>query len=193
MKKPSSSRRGPGKREVRNLLAALSQEELIDEVMRMYDDFAPVREYLAMRVSPDDSAVREKYKRIIEKEFSSWTRGPRLSVARRAVQDYQKVAASAEGIADVMMYYVEQAAVFANDLGGDEALYSSASRMYQNAVDQIAKHQLQDRFRDRSRRLARQSHGYGFSDHVMELHTFCFEDEDPDGLEEEEEQSGDYE
>lgn len=34
----------PGKREVRTLLAALSKEALLDEVMRMYSDFAPVRE-----------------------------------------------------------------------------------------------------------------------------------------------------
>lgn len=62
----------------------------------MYDDLTPVREYLSMRVSPDDTAVREKYKRIVAKEFSpSWTRGPRLSVARKAVQDYRKVVSSA--------------------------------------------------------------------------------------------------
>ena len=99
MPKPTSVPRRPGKREVRKLLAALSKEQLVDELMRMHDDFAQVREYLSMRVSPDDTAVREKYKRIIAKEFSfSWTRTPRVSIARKAVQDYRKVASSAEGV-----------------------------------------------------------------------------------------------
>src|SRR3954463_11496490 len=99
MANPSPVRKRPGKREVRKLLSTLSKEALIDELMRMHDDFAQVREYLSMRVSPDDTAVREKYKRIIAKEFSfSWTRNPRVSIARKAVQDYRKVASSAEGV-----------------------------------------------------------------------------------------------
>ncbi|HEV7590930.1 MAG TPA: DUF6155 family protein [Longimicrobium sp.] len=192
MPKPPSAARRPGKRAVRTLLATLSKEQLIDELMRMYDDFAPVREYLSMRVSPDDTAVREKYKRIIAKEFSfSWTRTPRVSVARKAVQEYRKVASSAEGVADMMMFYVEQIEAFAADTGGDEGLFLSAWSMYHDAVDQIAKHELQDQFRERSRRLARSRHGYGFSDLVMDLHTTWFEEAGPEELEEEEELSGD--
>lgn len=185
MAKPPSTARRPGKREVRKLLETLSKEQLIEELMRMHDDFAQVREYLSMRVSPDDTAVREKYKRIIAKEFSfSWTRTPRVSIAKKAVQDYRKVASSAEGVVDVMMYYVEQVEAFAADVGGDEGLYSSAGSMYIDAVKHIAKHELQDQFRERSRRLARSRHGYGFSDLLMDLHTAWFEEADPEELEE---------
>jgi Family of unknown function (DUF6155) len=181
MKQRPSPTRGPGKREVRKLLSALSREALVDEVMRMYDDFAPVREYLSMRVSPDDTVVREKYKRIVEKEFSfSFTRTPRLSVARKAVLDYRKVAASAEGIADVMLHYVEQAAALAADVGGDDALFTSILRMYRDAVDHIVKHGLQDHFRERSRRATEQDFGYGVSDAMRGFHTFRFESKDPD-------------
>jgi hypothetical protein len=179
VKKPASSPRGPGKREVRNLLAALSKEELIGEMMRMYDDFAPVREYLAMRISPDDSAVRDKYKRIVEKEFSSWTRGPRLSVARKAVQDYRKVAASAEGIADMMLYYVERAASQALDVGADERTLSSLLTMYRDAIDHILKHDLRGQFLERSRRVAQSDLGYGISDAMMDFHCIHLENERP--------------
>jgi hypothetical protein len=176
-KSPSAAKR-PGKRDVRKLLSALSKEAIIDELMRMYDDFTPVREYLSMRVSPDDTAVREKYKRIIEKEFTlSWTRGPRLSVARKAVQDYRKVASSTEGIVDVMMYYVEQAVAFAADVGGDEALFASAWSMYRDAVEHIARDGLQDQFRERSGRLTEYNFGYGFSDALTDLHTAWFDDD----------------
>jgi hypothetical protein len=179
MPKQPSAARGPGKREVRKLLASLSQEALIDELMRMYDDFAPVREYLSMRVSPDDTAVREKYKRIVAKEFSSSSyRAPRISVARKAVLDYRKVAVSVEGTADVMLYYVERVVAFVDDVGGDESLFSSAWSMYQDAVDHIVKNRLEERFRERSRRLARRDVGYGFSERVMDLHTAWFEDGD---------------
>jgi hypothetical protein len=178
--KPSAARR-PGKRDVRKLLSALPKEALVDEVMRMYDDFAPVREYLSMRVSPDDTAVREKYKRIIEKEFSSgWTRTPRVSVARRAVLDYRKVAASAEGIADVMLYYVERAVALAYNVGGDEVLFSSIVRMYRDGVDHVVKHGLQDEFRERSRRLASYDFGYGVSYVLSSYHAARFEDADPE-------------
>ena len=146
----------------------------------MYDDFAPVREYLAMRVSPDDSAVRDKYKRIIEKEFSSWTRGPRLSVARKAVQDYRKVAASAEGIADMMLYYVEQAVAQADDAGADERTVSSLLTMYRDAIDHILKHDLREQFLERSRRVAQRDFGYGISDAMMDFHSIHLENERPE-------------
>jgi hypothetical protein len=192
MPKPSSAARRPGKREVRKLLETLSKEQLVEELMRMHDDFAQVREYLSMRVSPDDTAVREKYKRIIGKEFSfSYTRSPRVSIAREAVQDYRKVAASAEGVADIMMYYVEQVEAYTADLGADEGLYSSAGRMYRDAVKHIVKHELQDRFRERSRRLAHTMHGYGFSGLLMDLHMRWLEGADPEELDEEDELSGD--
>ena len=187
MPNPPSAAKRPGKREVRKLLSALSKEALIDELMRMYDDFALVREYLSMRVSPDDTAVREKYKRIIEKEFSvSWTRTPRVSVARKAVLDYRKVAASAEGIADVMLYYVERAVALAYDVGVDEPMLSSVVRMYRDGVDHIVKHELQDQFRERSRRLSARDFGYGFSYVLKTYHTARFEageeDEEDEGF-----------
>jgi|GEM_PF-1379702 len=181
MKQRPSPTRGPGKREVRKLLSTLSREALVDEVMRMYDDFAPVREYLSMRVSPDDTAVREKYKRIIDREFSSsLMRNPRLSVARKAVLDYRKVAASAEGIADVMLYYVEQAVELALDVGTDEAMVLSILRMYRDAVDHVVKNELQDRFRERSRRVVDREIGYGVSDAMKDFHDFRFEDDELD-------------
>jgi hypothetical protein len=175
MPQATSGPKGPGKREVRKQLAALSKEALLDEVMRMYSDFAPVREYLSMRVSPDDAAVRTKYRRIIEKEFTvSRTRGPRISVARKAVLDYRKVAPTEEAAADMMLFYVEQAEAFAYDVGGDEALYASAWRMYRDALDLIVKHDVHERFRERSRRLARREHGYGFQDELASHHHLVF-------------------
>lgn len=48
--------------------------------------------------------------------------------------------------------------------------------MYRDAVNLIVKHDLRERFRDRSRRLASRSHGYGFSDDVGFLHDDAFED-----------------
>lgn len=92
--------------------------------------------------------------------------------------DYRRVAASAEGIADVMIYYVEQAVALAHDVGVDDGTVSSLPTMYRDAIDHVVKHDLREQFIERSRRIAQRDFGYGLSEAMMDFHATRPEDED---------------
>jgi hypothetical protein len=159
--------KAPGRRELRKYLEGLDREELIEQVMQLSADFAPVRELYQARLSAgDDTETRAKYKRIIDKEFRLFG-NPRVSVARKAVLDYQKVAGSVEGVADLMIYYVECGVTFASSCGYDVAsFYDSMATMWHNAMLHIGKHELQSRFKERCERVLRAADrcGYGLAE-----------------------------
>ncbi len=159
--------RAPGRRELRKYLEGLDREELIEQVMRLSADFAPVRELYRARLSAgDDTETRVKYKRIIDKEFRLFG-DPRVSVARKAVLEYQKVAGSVEGVADLMIYYVECGVTFAAGCGWDVAsFYDSMATMWRSAMLHIHKHELQPRFQERCERVldAASRCGYGLEE-----------------------------
>jgi len=162
-----SSPKTPGRRELRRYLDGLSKDELIEQLTRLFADFAPVRELYQARLSAgDDTATRDKYKRIIDREFRLYG-NPRVSAARKAVLDYQKVAGSVEGVADLMIHYVERGIAFAASCGYDvPSFYTSMETMWGDAMLHIKKHDLQDRFEKRCLRvLAAANHcGYGVED-----------------------------
>lgn len=158
-----------GRRELRRFLQPLSKEQLIDEIVELSAAFPQVREFYQSKVNPaDDSAIRERYKSIIQNEFFP-NRGfgkARLSVARKAVTDYSKVAAGAEGTADVMLCYVENGVDFTVEFGDiDEAFYLSIERMYEAALKHLVEHGLQEQFEPRCSRIVRRTSGMGWGFH----------------------------
>lgn len=179
-----------GKREMRKHLQGLTQEQLINHLLYLGDSFKDVQAYLQNVVRPaDDETVRARYRQIVENEFfpaRGYGRG-RLAVARKAVTDYCKVAASVDGPADLMLSYVELAARFTRMYGDmDGPYYRSLERMYADALRWIARHGLEDAFRPRAEALlkATRGMGYWFHDMLLQLFTDIIEGEEIDGEEE---------
>src|SRR5215213_5007455 len=179
-----------GKRELRKHLQGLTQEQLINHLLHLGDSFKDVQAYLQNVVHPaDDETVRARYRQIIENEFFP-ARGygrARLAIARKAVTDYRKVAASVEGPADLMLSYVELGVRFARAYGGiDEPFCRSMERMYGDALRWIVKHGLEDAFRPRAEALLTATRGMGYWFHDVLVHLFAdiiegeAEDEDLD-------------
>ncbi|MCA1789907.1 MAG: DUF6155 family protein, partial [Thioalkalivibrio sp.] len=109
-----------GKREFRKHLQGLSQEQLVNHLLHLGESFKDVQAYLQNVVHPaDDETVRARYRQIVENEFLPARRygKARLAVARKAVTDYKKVAASVEGPADLMLAYVEIGVKYARAYG----------------------------------------------------------------------------
>ena len=94
--------------------------------------------------------------------------------------DYRKVAASAEGPADLMLAYVELGVRFTRAYGDiDEAFYQSMSSMYASALQWMVKHGLEVAFRPRAEAIvsATAGIGYGFHDIIEDIF-FQWLDED---------------
>lgn len=159
-----------GRRELRKHLQGLTQEQLVNHLLHLGDSFKDVQGYLQNVVRPaDDATVRARYRQIIENEFFP-ARGygkARLAIARKAVTDYRKVAASAEGIPDLMLAYVELGVRFTRTYGDiDEPFYRSMESMYASALEWMVKHGVEDAFRPRANAILTAARGIGY----------CFQD-----------------
>lgn len=161
--------------ELKNYLATKNENHLINEVVDLFKKFDAVKDYYTSKLSAADSkSVLDKYKSIITKEFFP-ERGfgkARLSVARKAVNDYKKVAMSDSDIADIMLHYVENGSQFTNEYGDiDEAFYDSMEGMYEDALKFIVKNNLVVEFKTRCREIVEYAiEGWGFKDQLEYLY-----------------------
>ena len=110
-------------------LKTCSQEELIEDIAELYKRFKPVKEYYQVQLSSgDDTQIIDGYKKTIRNEFFP-SRGfgrAKLSVAKKALSDYKKVADSPSSVIDLMLFYVEQGVQFTESYGDiDEPFYYS--------------------------------------------------------------------
>ena len=119
--------------ELKKYLMTLDQQAIVGEVIELFRNFDMVKDYYETKLNPStDSATLDKYKTIITNEFFP-KRGfgkARLSVARKAVNDFKKVSKDPSQIIDIMLYYVEVGCGFTGEYGDiDEPFYNSMESM----------------------------------------------------------------
>lgn len=178
----------PSIRELRAHLARKTPPELIEEIVTLYSRYESVKEfYMAQLQGGYSEELLDRYKAIITKEFfpSDFRPGPgRIAIARRAVLDYKKLAASPVSVADIMLHYVEIGVAYTRQFGDiDAPFYASVERMYETAIKHILASNLEGQFQERCTQIMRQSDGFGwgFSDTMMEIYYTYFEtDDEPD-------------
>ena len=97
-----------------------------------------------------------------------------VAKAKKPITDYKKAIGQAEGLAELMVFYCEQAAGFSNDVGlQDEGYFDALVRMFEQALKTIAN--LADAQRqplwDRLDTVRRTCHnfGYGVGDDMDDL------------------------
>ena len=153
----------------------LDKEHLVGELCRLVKLYPQISEYYrGILPTNGDQENLEKYKAIIKKEFFP-VRGHgkcRLAVAKKAVSDYTKIARDPSMAADIMVYYVEMGADFTDEYGDIyEAFYTSIENMFEDAIEFINKHQLQNMFRTRLDTVITtvQDCGYGFPDTLSSM------------------------
>lgn len=164
-------------RELKKYLKECSQAELIAEITDLFTRFETVKDYYQLKLSGHENEWRlvEKYKHKIYKQFFP-TRGfgdPKMAVARKAISDYKKISPSAEGLADLMLFYVETGVKFTStytDIA--EPFYNSLASMYQRALQHLAKYKLLELFEERCKALVNDAPGagWGLHDTLSELY-----------------------
>jgi Family of unknown function (DUF6155) len=167
-------------RALRAHLRSKSHDALVEDIVHLSNHTDTVREYFAAQLGlgPQED-VLAKYKAIIAREFSGRVESlPRLSVARKAVLDYKKLARSPLPVVDLMLHYVECGVNFTNRFGDlYESFYTSVERMYEQALKLIAQHQLHELFQRRCKQLVTDTGdiGWGFHDQLSLLYEQTFE------------------
>ena len=169
-----------GLKNLKEYLKQRSKEDLINEISGLFTKFEYVKDYYQTKLGQNDAQVLQKYKDIIEDEFFP-TRGfgkARLSVARKAISDYQKMSPASEGLADIMIFFVEMGVQFTNAYGDiNEPFYNSMESMYERAIKFITDHGIQDMFKTRCIKIVEDTVniGWGFHDGLSNLYYECFE------------------
>jgi hypothetical protein len=158
-------------------LLTLTKEQIIDQVLDLYDTGRPGKEYFEYWLNPDEKAQLEKYKAIIINEFypKSRTATPktRFSVAKKAIADFRALKPSPESLGDLMVTLPEMACQFTHDFGDMwEQYYSSAANNFKRALEYLYANNLLDHFKLRIEDCVKYARdcGYGFSDEITELY-----------------------
>ena len=162
--------------DVKAKLAAFDRAGLLSLVQDLYAASKDNQAFLRARLHLGDD-VLEPYKATIDRWL--WpdvfkNQDTSVAKAKKAVADYKKASGTAEGLAELMVFYCERAAGFSCDVGMDEEAYLSALvRMFEQALRTIATlPQVQrstlwarlDVVRDRSHNI-----GYGVGDDMDAL------------------------
>jgi hypothetical protein len=162
----------------------MSREQLIDELKVLYNLFPDVKKYYQSKLTENgENELLEKYKKVIKNEFFP-KRGfgkARLSIAKKAVLDFDKFSRNKINTADIMVFYVEQGIKFTNAYGDiDESFYYSMESMYDKASKFIKKHNIETNFLTRLHKMIDDTSemGWGFHDTLDEIfhEYFCLRD-----------------
>lgn len=118
----------------------------------------------------------QPYKKIIDRwVWPDVSRGvhPSVSRAKRAISDYGEASGDTELLAELMVYYCEQAAGFCRDLAYEDAAYCDALvRMFEQALrtttDAVNSGAVRKRLLDRLDHVRDIGHelGYGIGDNM---------------------------
>ena len=163
-----------GLREVKLELNRLDKGELIKHISELYKKYKPVKEYFDFYINPDEKKLLEEYKeKVTEGFFPKRGYQLKLSISRKAINDFKKLGVSAESLADLLLHFVENGVEFTNEYGDiDENFYTSIENTYANALELIAKNGLLDKFEERAYKIVTDTDdiGWGFHDYLGDLY-----------------------
>lgn len=159
-----------GLREVKSELNKLDKKELIKHISELYKKYKPIKEYFDFYVNPDEKKLLEQYKeKVTEGFFPKRGYQFKLSISRKAINDFKKLGTSVESVADLLLHFVESGVELTNQYGDiDENFYMSLENTYSNALDLIDRNGLLDKFEDRANKIVvdTENIGWGFHDYL---------------------------
>lgn len=168
-----------GLREVKSELNKLDKEDLIKHISELYKKYKPVKEYFDFYINPDEKKLLEQYKdKVTEGFFPKRGYQLKLSSSRKAINDFKKLGASPDSVADLLLHFVEQGVEFTNEYGDiDENFYTSVENTYSSALDLISKNGLLDNFKTRAYEIVTDTEGigWGFHDYLGDLYYQYYE------------------
>lgn len=89
----------------------------------------------------------------------------KLSIFRKAINDFKKLGPSQESLADLSLHFVENGVELTIQYGDiDENFYTSIGNTYSNALDLMDKNGLLDKFKKRAYKIVNDTDdiGWGF-------------------------------
>jgi hypothetical protein len=123
--------------DVKAKLADFDRAALLDLIHNLYAAHKDNQSFLHARFGLGED-VLEPYKKTIDRWL--WpdvlrNQDTSVSKAKQAISDYRKAVGDPEGLAELMVFYCEQAAGFCSDIGNeDEGYFDALVRMFEGAL-----------------------------------------------------------
>jgi hypothetical protein len=123
--------------DVKAQLAHIDRGGLLDLIQNLYRAHKDNQIFLHSRFGLGGN-VLEPYKKTIDRWL--WpdvvrNQDTSVSQAKRAISDYKKAVGDPEGVAELMVFYCEQAAGFCSDIcSDDEGYFDALVRMFEQAL-----------------------------------------------------------
>ena len=127
-------------RDVRAVLNNADHNDLLKLIGDLYALRKENQDFLHARFLRDASALAP-YKETIKHYISPaepWKTPVKISIARKAISDYRKAVGDPEGLAELMLFYVECGVNFTLEFGDiDEAFYTSVIRVFSDGMKML--------------------------------------------------------
>lgn len=157
-------------------LQRLTKEQLIEQILDLYDKNKAVKEFYGFYLNPrNEKELAEKYKKMIRKEFNLVRpehAGLKYSVAKRAISDFRNLQPYPEMLADVMLTLPECACEFTYTYGDmEEPFYNGAYNNFVATLKYMSKYGILDNFKLRAQQCVKWASGcgYGFADDIADV------------------------
>jgi len=164
------------KTELKKHLQSLTKEQVIEQVLELYGNCKPAKEYFEYFLHPNEKEKFKKYKAIIFNEFFDNTLVGigklRFSVAKKAIADFRALKPSPELLADLLVTLPETACQFTKEYGDmTEQFYDSTVINYEVALKFLQQNNLLADFKLRCKDCVKYSEscGYGFHEEIDRL------------------------
>ncbi len=127
-------------KDIRAVLNKAGHKDLLNLVGDLYALRKENQDFLHARFLKDASTLIP-YKETIEHYISPaepWKNPVKISLARKAISDYRKAVGDPEGLAELMLFYVECGVSFTLEFGDiDEAFYYSVVRVFSDGMKML--------------------------------------------------------
>ncbi|MCG2782387.1 MAG: DUF6155 family protein [Candidatus Altiarchaeales archaeon] len=167
--------------ELKKYLSIKGSQELRNEILELFKLFPTVKEYYSAKLNPcSETELLEKYKKIVKNEFYPDRGFPkwRYSIAKKAITDFKRISRNSRDLADLMLAYVESGVDCTMEYGDiDENFYYNMETMYDKAAAYISKNNLEEKFRERCKKIMLRPSGvvgWGFSEALSETYDKYF-------------------
>jgi hypothetical protein len=137
----ASQKNMPGWRDVKAKLTDFDHAGLLGLIQDLYSANKDNQAFLHARFALGDD-VLEPYKATLDRWL--WpdvfkNQDTSVAKAKKAISDFKKAVGQSEGLAELMVFYCEQAVGFSDDVGlQDEVYFGALVRMFEQALQAIA-------------------------------------------------------
>ncbi|QGK74038.1 DUF6155 family protein [Flavobacterium sp. SLB02] len=147
------------KRDLKKYLAELNKEQLEEQIIELYEKFAPVKVYYDFVFNPkEDKLLQESKVKIsheyfpIKKPNAKWRPKAKMrrSVAQKIIKHFIMIGVDPFVIADIMLYNIEIAQTYSsNNFIKQELFYKSILNSFDQAVNFVISNGILHDFKDR--------------------------------------------